>query len=333
MSLRIGVIGTGMIGQDHIRRLTQVLPGARITAVSDIDAERARSVAALLPDARAHATGAELIADQTVDAVLIASWGGAHEPDLLAAIAAGKPTFCEKPLATTQTACRAIIAAEVAHGKRLVQVGFMRRFDPYYRALRSTLDSGAIGAPLMFHSVHRNASAPGHFTDDLLIADTAVHDIDISRWLLGTEVAAVSVLAARQNSRGRLAEPLLILLEMTDGALVDIEVSVNIGFGYDIRGEIVGETGTAALAETNPVLLKAEGAFRGAVPADWQTRFRDAYDVELREWLTAAAQGGATGPSVWDGYAATATADAGLRALRSRARALVTLIERPALYT
>jgi myo-inositol 2-dehydrogenase/D-chiro-inositol 1-dehydrogenase len=333
MTIKVGVIGVGMIGQDHIRRLTTVVSGGTVVAVTDVEADRARSVAQGLPGARVHATGQELIQDPEVDAVIVASWGPTHEEYVLACIAAGKPVFCEKPLATTQEACLRILDAEVAYGRRLVQVGFMRRYDPAYRALKEFVASGAIGAPLFFHSAHRNASVPSHYTSDMAINDTAVHDIDTARWLLDDEVVATQVITPRRNSRGGdLRDPLFVLFEMASGALVDVEVSVNIAYGYDIRGEISGETGAAALAESNPIVVKREGAFSGRVPADWRERFIRAYDIEFQEWLDAVKAGTTTGPSSWDGYAAQAVCDAALEALRTGNRTKVSLRERPGLY-
>ena len=142
MTVRVGVIGTGMIGQDHIRRITQVLSGGAVVAVTDVDAGRAESVASGLPGATVHPTGRDLIGDGGVDAVLVTSWGPTHEEHVLAAIEAGKPVFCEKPLATTKEACLRIIDAEVALGRRLVQVGYMRRYDAAYRAMKEVVDSG-----------------------------------------------------------------------------------------------------------------------------------------------------------------------------------------------
>ncbi len=146
MTVNVGVIGVGMIGQDHIRRLTSVLSGAAVVAVTDVNAEQAAQVAGPI-GATVFATGQELIADPTVDAVIVCSWGPTHEEYVLAAIAADKPVFCEKPLATTQEACLRIIAAETDLGHRVVQVGYMRRFDPAYRAMKAVIDSGDIGAP------------------------------------------------------------------------------------------------------------------------------------------------------------------------------------------
>jgi myo-inositol 2-dehydrogenase / D-chiro-inositol 1-dehydrogenase len=322
-----------MIGQDHIRRLTTVLAASEVVAVTDVDQARARNVADGIPGARVHATGQDLIREDSVDAVVVTSWGPTHEEYVLACIAAGKPVFCEKPLATTQEACLRILEAEMAFGRRLVQVGYMRRYDPAYRALKEVVASGAIGTPLLMHSVHRNPDVPGHYTSDMAINDTAVHDVDVVRWLLDDEVVAAQVLVPRRNrNAGELRDPLFILFEMAGGAIVDVEVSVNIGYGYDIRGEISGETGTASLGESNPVVLKREESFGGRVPADWRERFLRAFDLEFQEWLGAAAKGTATGPSAWDGYAATAVCDAALEALRTGTRQTVSLRERPGFY-
>jgi myo-inositol 2-dehydrogenase/D-chiro-inositol 1-dehydrogenase len=334
MTLRVGVIGTGMIGQDHIRRITQVLSGAEVTAVTDANAEVAQRVVEGLRAARVHASGQDLIAAENVDAVIVTSWGETHEEYVLAAVAAGKPVFCEKPLATTRDACRRIIDAEVAAGRRLVQVGFMRRYDSSYRALKAVIDSGAIGAPLIYNSGHRNPSVPAHYTKDMAIVDTAVHDFDVVRWLLDDEFAGIRVMAPRRNRHGgELQDPLIMVLETTSGVLVTVETSVNIRYGYDIRGEVVGEDGTAALADRDEVVVRTSGTYSGRVPADWRERFIAAYDTEFQEWINAVSSGaGATGPSSWDGYAAAVVCDAGVEALYSGERVAVELGEKPELY-
>jgi len=333
MTLNIGVIGVGMIGQDHIRRLTHVLAGARVSAVTDVDLDRAKSVVENLPNAKVHQSGQDLINDDDVDAIVVASWGGTHEEYVLAGIAAGKQVFCEKPLATTRQACENILEAEQKAGQRLVMVGFMRRYDDAYRAMKKALDAGEIGAPLIYYSGHRNPSVLSGTTDGVLV-DTCVHDIDVSRFLFDTEVTGVQVFSPRRSSHANegLQDPVLVHLELANDMLVVIEAAVNVDYGYDIRGEVLGETGTIELAETSPIVVKRGGQHSGRVPADWRERFLRAYDIEFQEWIDAVTAGGSTGPSSWDGYAAAVVTDAAVEAFRTGAKAAVSLPEKPALY-
>jgi myo-inositol 2-dehydrogenase/D-chiro-inositol 1-dehydrogenase len=306
-----------------------------VVAVSDVDAARAGQVAASLPAATVHATPADLIDDEDVDAVLVASPGPAHEEHVLAAIEAGKPVFCEKPLAPTQEACLRIMEAEMARGRRLVQVGFMRRYDASYLVMKAALEDGIIGAPLLMHCAHRNPSVPPYgFTTEMLITDSAVHEIDTVRWLFGEEIVATRILTPRRTRKAsaELHDPLIVLLEMADGILVDDEVFVNAGYGYDIRGEVVCESGTIALADVGEVALTADGRRSGRIPVDWRDRFLRAYDAELQDWLNAVAEGTATGPGSWDGFAAAAVTDAAVQALRTGQRTAVTMPERPDFY-
>src|SRR5438445_7552219 len=126
MTLRVGVIGVGAIGQDHIRRLTHVISGSRVVALSDVDNQRAQSAAKSLEGARVHVMGEDLIEDGEVDAILVTSWGPTHEEYVLASLAAGKPVFCAKPLAPTADASLRI--RQAVHGRRrlLGHVGCMR---------------------------------------------------------------------------------------------------------------------------------------------------------------------------------------------------------------
>jgi myo-inositol 2-dehydrogenase / D-chiro-inositol 1-dehydrogenase len=330
--MNIGVIGTGLMGSTHVRILGSLVSGATVAAVSDpVSGER---VAAEHGVGTVHADPLALIRDDGVDAVLIASPAGTHEALTLACLQEGKPVLCEKPLAAGAEGSARVVEAEAALGRRLVQVGFMRRYDAGYQELKRTLDEGAIGAPLLAHMVHRNATAPPHFDSPMMITDSVVHEIDVTRWLLGEEIVRATVFAPRASSRTKpgLQDPQLVLFETESGRLVDVECFVSAGYGYDIRCEVVGETGTLELAPPARVTARASAARGSVVDAGFWTRFAPAYQEELQRWVDAVSQGEPAGPTAWDGYAAAAVSEAAVAALREGRTVDVQLTERPGLY-
>lgn len=335
MTVRVGVIGAGMIGQDHIRRLTEVVTGAAVTAVTDIDAGRAAEVAARV-GATALPTGAELIASPDVDAVLVTSWGPTHAEHVLSAISAGKPVFCEKPLATTAEDCLRIVEAERAHGRRLVQVGFMRRFDAGYRQMKEVLSTGSLGAPLIVHCAHRNPTVPESYHSAMAAQDTAVHEIDVLRWLLDDEIVSAQVVTPRATSKrfAHLKDPQIMVFETAEGVRIDLEVFVNCQYGYDIQCEVVGEDGLVRLPDPAAVGIRTAARHGTGVLQDWKDRFAEAFDTEFREWVAGIAAGTEpTGPSAWDGYAATVITDAAVRSLETGGETVtVDMKPRPAFY-
>lgn len=334
MTIRVGIIGAGLIGTDHAGKLATEVAGSTVSAVTDIDRDRAARLAAGLPGAYVLDDGNALIASPDVDAVLIASSSETHAEYTLAAIAAGKPVLCEKPLARTTPECEQILAAEVAHGRRLVVVGFMRRFDPGYRQVKRTLDGGTIGEPLLLYHVHRNVSVPEWFTSEMTLTDALIHEIDITRWLLGEEVTAVQVIPPRRTDAApaHLQDPQLVCLTTERGILTTAEFFGNARYGYDVRCELVCSRGTASLV--NPVVSTqlADGRSVEAVPPDWRARFGAAYTAELQAWITGLGRGEIVGASAWDGYAATRVTELGLEALSTGGRVAVEYIERPAIY-
>jgi myo-inositol 2-dehydrogenase / D-chiro-inositol 1-dehydrogenase len=320
VSAGIGIIGAGVMGAAHLRTIVGEVAGADVVAVSDADLARARAAAAggmgirVLPDAYA------LIRSAEVDAVVIASSDDTHEAFALACLAADKPVLCEKPLATSGEASLRVVEAEVALGRRLVQVGFMRRFDAGFATVKRELDAGNVGRPLLVHCAHRNARVPPTYTSEMLITSSVSHEIDVARWLIGDEVVSASVYTPRPTSRAAngMQDPQFVILEMRSGVLVDVEVFVNAGYGYDIRCELVGEAGTVALPP--------------AVAPSFLERFTSAYRHELQDWVRGLRNGAPSGPSAWDGYAASAVADACLESLASGRPANVHLEPRPGLY-
>ncbi|MDH6630152.1 myo-inositol 2-dehydrogenase/D-chiro-inositol 1-dehydrogenase [Streptomyces sp. LBL] len=332
--LGVAVIGTGRMGADHVRRIQQVISGARVAAVVDVDAGRAETVAAPVGGCTAYTDPAAAMAAADVDAVLVASPGPAHEAALLTAFEHDLPVLCEKPLTPDAASALRVLEAELALGRRRVQVGFMRRYDAEYMKLKSLLETGQLGRPLMLHNRHRNAASPPGFTSDMLISDSVAHETDVTRWLLGHEITAVTVLRPRPsaNAPDDLQDPQFVLFETDGGVVVDVEMFVNCGFGYQVQAEIVCERGTARIGDGHAMVTNMAGRWSGTIAQDFTERFADAYDRELQAWVDATRRGRVSGPSVWDGYAAAAVCEAGVRALEEGGRVEVELVERPALY-
>ncbi len=332
MATRVGLIGCGIMGTDHAGILHRMVAGAELVAVQDVDRSRAADLAARLQAPRIFETAEALIDHPGIDAVIVASADESHARYVLACIAAGKPVLCEKPLASSSAACREIVRAEVGAGRRLVQVGFMRRFDPGYMAMRQALVEGSIGRALFLHCVHRNKVAPDYITSDLVIANSGVHEMDIARFVLGEDYAAVSVISARASAHSATRQPQFIVLETVSGVLATVEISPDAQYGYDVQGELVCESGTVSLAPAPAVSRRFAGQAGFRVEEDWRTRFADAYRLQASAWVESIRHGRPAGSSAWDGYAASVAAEAALLALGSRQRTAIRLEAPPALY-
>jgi myo-inositol 2-dehydrogenase / D-chiro-inositol 1-dehydrogenase len=331
VAVDIGVIGTGNIGSFHVERLTTKIAGARVTGVFDVDAARVAAIAQRV-GATAYDDAMAVIHADDVDAVVIASPGELHAEQVLACIEAGKPVLCEKPLATTPSDCLKVLEAEAAAGRQLVQIGFMRRFDPGYRAAKAALEAGDIGEALLLHCVHRNPTVPDTFQESMAITDSVVHEIDLSRWLLGEEIVAVSVRSGKKSPLAPAQDPQLVLFETASGVLVDAELFLNCQYGYDVRCELVGSEGFVTVDHAAGVSHTTRGDTRTPVTVDWRERFESAFQEEFTSWVAAFGTSDYQGASAWDGYAATAVAGAALEALRTGSRVEVRLVDKPAFY-
>jgi myo-inositol 2-dehydrogenase/D-chiro-inositol 1-dehydrogenase len=333
MTIRVGVIGTGMIGSEHVGRLSRGVVGAQVSAVFDVATERAAQIASDV-GATPHPSWEAVVAAPDVDAVVIASPGELHPRQTIACIEAGKPVLCEKPLATTPAEALRVVRAEAATGSRKVQVGFMRRYDLGYVDLKKAMSDGTIGEPLLAHAVHRNASVPDFFAGEMSLTDSVVHEFDAFRWLFDSEVTAVTVLPVKQSplAAAHLRDPQIVLLQMAGGEVVTVESFVNCRYGYDVRCEVVGSLGTVSLDNPRTTVVLGGARRSEPVPADWRERFAPAYLRELQLWVAGLAAGRVEGPSAWDGYAATAVADAAVTSYTKGERVAVDLAARPALY-
>lgn len=338
--LKVGIVGCGAIGKDHCRRIIEKVPGATVVAVSDYNAAAADETAAKYGIKSYGNDCKGMIADPEVEAVVITSIDPTHHDYVMEVLKYKKWCFCEKPLSQNAKDCEEIIAREVAIGHRLVQVGFMRRYDRGYAEMKRIIDSGAIGKPLVIKACHRNVSQGPGFKTENGITNVAIHELDICRWLLDDEYQDAQVVRVRQsdNSTKGYDNPQVVLLRTKKNCFIDVEVQVADGYGYDIQCEVVCENGTVKLPDPMAVVRRArpdktqDPFIEQPIMTDWKERFIEAYDIELCDWVDSIAKGKLHGPSVWDGYVACVAGDA-CNASRGTSTFLpVNTIEKPEMY-
>lgn len=179
---------------------------------------------------------------------------------------------------------------------------------------------------MFLHNVHRNARAPDWFTGAMAVTNSFVHEIDASRWLLGSEMMAAWV------HPGKGGDPPLIVMDTDRGELVSTEVFLNASYGYYVHAEIVRREGMVALKAPAATVTNHVGRQGFAFPDNWMPRFAAAYGIQMRAWMNSLGGGDAVGASAWDGFVATAVAEQVAATMAGDGRAAIALPGRPALY-
>lgn len=333
MSVRLAVIGAGVMGSDHARIFATEVPGAVVQVVCDASEERARQLADGIGAAHALTDPEAAIGRPDVDAVIVASPDFTHAPLSLTSVRAGKPVLCEKPLSQSSDDCLAVIDGEMAAGRRFIQLGFMRRFDRSYADMKAALDRGRLGRALVMHNFHRNVQTPAtDFTGAMAITNSAPHEFDVARFVLGTEFAAISAFQPRRSDA--MVAPVVMVLETVDGQIVNVEINNNAAYGYDVRAELVGELGSISLS--TPAYSRLDAELRQVLDydTDWRGRYAEAYRRQNQAFLTFVRTGAFpdAAADAWDGYCAAVAGEAGVRALKEGRRSDVGLIAQPAFY-
>jgi myo-inositol 2-dehydrogenase/D-chiro-inositol 1-dehydrogenase len=283
------------MGSVHGETLGRRLPGARLVAVADPAPGAAERLAAALGAARACTDPAQVWDDPQVDAVVIASPARSHAELVVAAAAAGKHVFCEKPMAVTLAdADRAIDAARSAGV--VLQVGFNRRFAPDWRAARVLVDAGTLGRPRLLRSLTRDPGGfdPARVAPDTIFLETLIHDFDTLRFLnpgaVAVEVFATADALVEPEWRDRgLLDTAVVVVRFDNGAVATAEACFEAAYGYDVRGEVLGSGGMVTMGDgrrTGMSFSSAAGRVVETVRGD-QELFRDAYTAELAAFVRA----------------------------------------------
>lgn len=295
MGIRIGLIGAGRMGKVFAHTLAVSVAEADLVAVADVDLKTAQETASQTGAPHCFAAYHQLLAREDIDAVVIVTPTATHSEIIQAAAAAGKHIFCEKPLAQTLEMCDAAIQAVGTAGVKL-QLGFMRRFDPAYKAAKRRINAGEIGTPVMFRSTSRDPRRTSlefarRENSGGMIMDMGVHDFDLAGWLMGSDVVRVS------SEGGCLVYPELqevgdidnamINLKFSNGGLGNIDLSRNAVYGYDIRTEVLGSEGgllIGTLQQTATLVMNRQGVTHDTIPY-FMERFGLAYAEEIRDFV------------------------------------------------
>ncbi|MFN8521714.1 MAG: Gfo/Idh/MocA family oxidoreductase [Chloroflexota bacterium] len=323
--LNIGLIGAGLMGSFHGDTLANRLTGARLAAISDpVEAAANRVLAEIQrDDVRYEPDYQRLLADPTIDGVVIATPGRFHADVIVASAQAGKPTFCEKPIAhTAADASRAVEAAERA--RTILQIGFQRRFDPGYQRARRQIDEGALGDIHLLRSITRDPAVPrpeGALPWAIFL-ETLIHDFDALYWLAGSRPVEVFAQAdARVWPRGQegMLDTALVSIKYANGALATADSSFQSGYGYDVRAEVFGSAGMMTIGDGR---LDSANHYSGTgvsrAQAYWfKDLFAVGYRAELQHFVDCVRNG--TQPSVTgrDGQVSLATSLAAIESVKT----------------
>ncbi len=329
MSVGFALLGAGRIGKVHAGAIT-ANPDARLLAVADAMAPAAEAIAATYG---AEVSTIEAIeAADDIDAVVICTPTDTHA-DLIERFArAGKAIFCEKPIDLAVARVRDCLEVVEKTGAQLM-VGFNRRFDPHFLAVRKAIDAGSVGKVEMVNITSRDPGAPP--IDYIrrsggIFRDMTIHDFDMARWLLGEEPVAVTAHAAV------LTDPAIgtagdfdsvnVLLETASGRQAVISNSRRATYGYDQRIEVLGSNGMVAAENQREVSIEiANGAgfTRPPLLDFFMTRYTAAYAAEIGAFIAAIRDGTAPSPSGGDGLLALMLADAALASVAEGRKVVV----------
>ena len=321
MTLRFAILGAGRIGQVHARAVAGT-PGAKLVAIADPLVAAAEAVKAAYGCDIRSIDAIEASAD--IDAVVICTPTDTHADLIERFTKVGKAVFCEKPVDLSVARVQACVKA-VAANKGTVMVGFNRRFDPDFMALKATIDAGTIGVVEMITITSRDPGAPP--ADYInrsggIFRDMTIHDFDMARWLLGEEVetvqAAASVLTDKKIAELGDFDSVNVILRTATGKQAIITNTRRATYGYDQRVEVLGSAGMvyAQNQSENRVVVADKSGFRSAPLLNFfMTRYIAAYANEIAAFVAAVNDAKDMPTTTHDGLMALALAEAALKSV------------------
>ena len=299
--LRIGIVGLGRLGQRHAQALAFSTRNCVLTAAcSPVEAERTYA-STELGIQQVYARFEDLLASPDVDAVVLVTPTSLHADQAIAALQAGKHVFVEKPLALNLPDCERVLAEAEKHPDLIAMVGFVRRFDPSYRAAQASIAAGDIGRPFIVRSQTCDQNDPDGFfvrfapTSGGIFMDCSVHDIDLARWMLGRPKALKAYATGTVALHPGLSEfgdvdNGLAIVDFEGGAKAVFYASRTMAHGHETSTEVIGTAGKLLIGEhaaRDRVVTSDTHGVRHAVLKDFYERFEAAFAAEMGEFVAA----------------------------------------------
>ena len=312
--IKIGSVGLGRLGYEHACNIANLVPGAELTALCDVDAVRVKEVAAELNVPYTYTDVTEMVKNPELDAIVIVSPSMYHADHIKLALDAGKHVFCDKPLDTTIAKCKQAERAVEAHPDKVFMLGFMRRFDDSYAEAKHRIENGEIGKVVLVRSYTQDPRttiegtlkfAP-HSGGQFL--DMCVHDIDLIRWFTGSDIKKVwglgGVFEFDLYRELNDADNAAAAVQCENGAMGFMFTNRTHGAGCNVETEIIGTHGTLRIANVGRKnllqIVDGNGAREEYYP-DFLSRWHQAYVNEIKEFVDCINQGRKPGVTVYDG--------------------------------
>ena len=312
--VKIGSVGLGRLGYEHACNIANLIPGAELAALCDVDEKRVKEVAAELGVPYTYTDVAEMVKNPELDAIVIVSPSMYHADHIKLALDAGKHVFCDKPLDTTIEKCKQAEKAVEAHPDKVFMLGFMRRFDDSYAEAKQRIDNGDIGKVVLVRSYTQDPRttiegtlkfAP-HSGGQFL--DMCVHDIDLIRWFTGSNIKKVwgigGVFEFDLYRELNDADNAAATVQCENGAMGFMFTNRTHGAGCNVETEIIGTHGTLRIANVGRKnmlqIVDGSGAREEYYP-DFLSRWHQAYVNEIKEFVACINEGRKPGVTVYDG--------------------------------
>lgn len=325
--LNVGIIGAGRIAKVHAATLTYRIPCARVLAIADINPVAARDTAAQFSIPIATVDAAEVIGNPEIEAVLICSLTATHAPFVMAAAQAGKHIFCEKPIALDLAQIDSALDAVKKAGVKL-QVGFNRRFDANFARVRRAITAGEIGEPALLHIISRDPGPPPiEYVKGSggMFLDMTIHDFDMARFLIGSEVEEIYVQAGvtvdPAIGEAGDVDTAVVMLRFANGVIGTIDNCRRATYGYDQRVEVLGSKGAIGTTNNYPnaATLSDGASVRRDLPLNFfMDRYTESFATEVAAFVDAVLQGQPTPVTGQDGRAPVVMGLAAIKSHRER---------------